>query len=915
MWDDLRLRLRALLKRETVERELDDELRFHLDQQVAQYIQAGYDRNEAVRRARLAFGTLGQIKEEHRDARGIRVVEEFTRDVRYAVRQLGRSPGFAAAAIACLALGIGGTTAIYSVVNTVLLQPLPFPDSDRLVQIVERLPPSGPGRPVRRAGVPYQDVIGWSARASTLSDSIAVTGSGQRTVRTSQGATGLWGAATSANAFAVLGVRPALGRVFNVDDGNSPDVVLLTFDTWKRHFGADPKVVGTTVELSAATLQAPIPPRVLTIVGILPPDFQFPTFPADFYTPLRNSRAPLRTTMIGRLAAGVSIEAATDELNAISAATRPPWPAGVSIPGGSRVDVRRLKDVTTGDLKGALGLFLGSVAVVLLIVCVNVANLLLARGTARRQEMAVRLAIGASRGRIVRQILTECLVLAATGGAFGAMVGAAGVEMVRRLALVEAPGIFALTLGSSILPRANEIHVDVSVLAIAFGLAGVTSVVFGLLPAVLLSHRRHLKAIGPGARKAGPSVARTRAVLVVGQIAMATILLVGAGLLIHSFLKLTGSDKGYDPANVIALQVLIPQQYSVARKAQTIDALLTRLRQLPAVKAAGFARHGVLIGEALVLGTFVPPGGNFADMDSRRPKAQVRSVSDGFLTAMGVPLVDGREFDAADVPSAPPVVVLNRSAARELFGSHRAVGQVVDWYLGDDPVQMTVAGVVEDLRQESLDQDTFPEIYVHYRQLMAIMERVPDLHTRQDEWAIGFVSFAIRTNDAPTSVIQVVRRLVGSVDSTLGIDALLPMTRLVASSVARQRFLAVILGAFAIVAVALAGIGIYGVLAYLVVQRTPEIGVRMALGAEPTQVLALVLREGLVLTIVGITLGLVAAAAASQVLQGMLFGITPLDWVTFLAVAIMFGLVTTLASYLPARRASHVDPNVALRAD
>jgi predicted permease len=396
---------------------------------------------------------------------------------------------------------------------------------------------------------------------------------------------------------------------------------------------------------------------------------------------------------------------------------------------------------------------------------------------------------------------------------------------------------------------------------------------------------------------------------------MATILLVGAGLLTSSFVRLSGNNKGYDAANVVALQLLLPNEYATARKAETIDATLTRLRQLPGVRAAGFSRHGLLIGEEITIGTFVPLGRTLGEMRNNPARPRVRSVSDGFLTAMAVPRLDGREFEPRDTANAPPVIVVNRSAARQFFGSARAVGQPVNWHVGAAPVEMTVVGVVEDVRQESLVQETFPEVYVDYRQFLSLLERWPEYRERQNEWAIGFLSFAIRTDDAPETAVPSIRRLLGAVDPNAGIDALVPMTRLVASSLARERFSTVMLGAFAGVAAVLAAVGIYGVLAYLVVQRTAEIGIRMALGAQRPQVLGLVLRKGLFLTAAGITIGLIGAAAVTRFLQGMLFGITPLDPKTFLGVAVLFGFVTMLASYVPARRATRVDPLIALRSE
>jgi putative ABC transport system permease protein len=850
---------------------------------------------------------------------GAALIDDLNRDLRYAVRQLGRSPGFAVVAILCLALGIGVTTAIYSVVNTILLQPLPFADSDQLVRVSERVPPSAPGRPTTRRGIPYRDVLDWREHARTLSDAAAVVDVGQRLVRTSHGAAGLWGYATSANAFTMLGVRAIVGRPFDATDAANPDVAVLTFDTWQRHFDADPHVVGSILELRAGSGQSTVPPRLLTIVGVLPADFEFPTGPSDFYTVLRPPDSPAGASppvgMIGRIAPGVSLTAATDELNAIGAASRPPWPANAPALTGPRFELERLKDLTVRDLKPALNLFLAAVLVVLLIACANVANLLLARGTARQREIAVRQAIGASRGRLVRQIMAECLVLATAGGAAGALIGAAGVAMAKRLATVDAPGVFAQMFGATILPRAHEVRVDVTVFGIAFSIAAMTTVVFGLLPALYLSRSRQLLTLGSGATGSGPAASRTRELLVVAQLAMATVLLVGAGLLMRSFVRLSTNDKGYDASQVVALQLLFPDQYSTARKAETVGTMLTRLRQLPGVRTAGFARHGMLIGESLFVGTFVPPGQTLDEVRSDPVRTQVRSVSDGFLTAMDVPLLDGREFAPTDDAAAPPVIVINRTAARRLFGSTRAVGQSVNWYVGSTPVQTTVIGVVEDVRQESLAQQTFPEIYVDYRQLLAALEPWPQFRRNQNELAIGFLSFAIRTDHDPASLIPTIQRLVGVVDPNVGIDALVPMTRLVADSLARQRFATILLGAFAIAAGLLAAIGIYGVLAYLVAQRTSEIGIRMALGAQHTQVLILVLRKGLILTSIGIVLGLIGATTVTRLLQKMLFGVTPFDPTTFVAVGVLFAIVTTVASYVPARRATRVDPLIALKSE
>jgi putative ABC transport system permease protein len=843
----------------------------------------------------------------------VRWLVDLERDMRYAIRTLRKSPSFTIVAVLTLALGIGATTAIYSVVDTILLQPLPFPDSDRLVRVVENFPHVVPGRPLMQRGITHQEFLDWRARAKTFSDATAVVGMSQRMVRTPNGAAGLWGAMASSNTFALLQVRAMLGRTLVAGDDANPDVVVLSYDTWRRHFNADPSVVGKALEFRTGALLAPIPPRLLTVVGVLPADFEFPTGPLDFYTPIvldPSKRSP-QVTMIARLAPGVSLEAATHEVNLLGAAIRPPWPSNATPLTVPRFEAQSLKDQSVRGLQPALRVLLATVAVVLLIVCANVAHLLLARGTARQREMAVRLAIGASRERLSRQILTECVVLAIAGGTLGALLGAAGITLVKQLATVEAPGIFRLMFGSTILPRAHEVGVDLRVLGIAFSIAAVTSLVFGVLPALHLSRTSQLQVMGSRGGGIGRGESRIRAALVVGQLVMATVLLVGAGLLANSFVKLSTFDKGYDPNNVLAFNLLFPDQYSIARKAETIENLLQRFRRTSNVQSAGFARHGILIGEELFIGTFVPQGRTLEEM--RGERIRVRSVSDGYLTAMGVPLLDGRELERGDNANAPPVIVVNRSAARRYFGTTSPVGQVVDWHVSKGYARVRVVGVVEDLRQRSPSDEVFPEIFVDYRQLMHLQEMSGESPQRQNEGAIGFLSFALRTSGDPARTVPVVREVLNAVDPNIGIDAILPMTHLEASSFSRERFYAVMLGVFASVAGLLAAIGIYGVIAYAVIQRTQEIGIRMALGAQRSQVLTLVLRGGLILTSIGVALGLVGAAAGTRFLQGMLFGITPLDPTTFVVVSVMFGLVATVASYLPAQRATTIDPAEALR--
>ena len=841
---------------------------------------------------------------------------DWIQDARYAVRSLRRSPGFATVAVLTLALGIGATTAIYSVVDTILLQPLPYAGSDRLVRVFENVPFIDGSRPPSQRGPTYQQFLDWRARTRTLTDAVAIIGMAQRTARTATGTARLWGAMVSGETFPLFAVRTILGRTLGPSDDAHPDVVVITFDTWRGLFQSDPDVIGTTVEM-----RAPVgPPRLLTVVGVLAADVELPAGVLDFYTPiaLDPQRPSPGATMIARLRPGVSISVANDEANLVGSAVFPPRAGNASPLRGPRFGVQGVKERLVQPLRPALRILLSAVVVVLLIVCANVANLLLARGTARQREIAVRVAVGASRSRIVRLVMAESIVLAGAGGALGALVGAAGVALVKQLATIDAPGIFRLVFGATLLPRANEVGVDLRVLGIAFGTAALTSVTFGVLPALHLSRTTQLEAMGARGSAGTRGESRLRAALAVGQLVMATMLLVDAGLLIHSFARLTAVATGFDASRVLTTQLVFPADYSIAKKTETIEAILSRFRTIPGAQAAGFSRAGILIGEELIVGTFVPQGRTLDEMRSDPVRPRLRSVSHGYLTALGVAIVEGREFNAGDRGGAPTVLLVSRGVARRFFGNGPAVGRTLDWYSNANKgpaIQAEVVGVVEDIRNTTPDREPVPEIYSDYRQLLAAEQRWGDSPATQDVVAIGFLSFAVRTNGDPVALIPSSARLVRDADPNVGIESMMPMQRLVAGSVARQRFYAVMLSVFAGVAAILAAIGIYGVLAYAVVQRTREIGIRMALGAQRAQVLRLILGRGAMLTAIGIALGLAGAAAGTRVLQDLLFGITPLDPQTFIAVSLLFGLVATVASYLPARRATAVDPMVALRSE
>jgi predicted permease len=846
---------------------------------------------------------------------------DWPRQVAYAVRSLSGSPGFTASAVLTLAVGIGATTAIWSVVNTILLQPLPLHDADRLVRILEN------GRPRSMPAVTYGEYLDWQSRTTTLAGLAAATFNSQVVMPTSAGLVRVTAGQVSSNYFEVLGARALLGRTLVSADAANPDVMVLGYYAWQRHFGSDPATIGSVVHLRSGSLAG----RSLTVIGVMPESMETIGAPMEFYTPIAavpNAGVISLSQLIGRLRDGAALAAAADEANVIGTAVRPPRPASAPPLTAARFDVRNLKDgmfdpppgrqggSAIPAVRSVLRIFLGAVTVVLLIVCANVANLLLARGTARRRDLATRLTLGASRWQLVRQILVECVVLAVGGGAIGAGLAAAGVSTIKWLATVDAQGVFRIVFGENLLPRANEVSIGVPLLCITVAVAVITTFAFGLLPALHLSRSNQLQAIGSRAGATTRKDTRIRTVLVAGQLAMATVLLVAAALLSASFVNLAGVEKGYNPANVLAFQLVLPDEYPTARKAESIESVLRATRALPGVSAAGFAYAGILIGVQDTVGSFVPSGSAPDTVGPPQDRPRLKSLSAGYLESAGAILLDGRLLSESDSAQAPPVIVINRTVQRRYFGNVNPVGAFMDWHGGRGPhVPVQVVGIIADVREGALYREPYAEIFMDYRQVIALQRRWGASAAAVDHLAFGFMSFALRTRGDPNDSILQVRQAITRADPNAALDAIMPMDRLVANSVARQRFYAVMLAAFAAVAALLGAIGVYGVLAYFVVERTREIGLRMALGAGRRQVLGLVLGRGLVCAAIGIALGLAGAAAGTRYLQSMLYGITPLDGSTFALVAIGFAAVAALASYVPARRATRLDPMVALRVD
>jgi predicted permease len=922
--------LRDLFGKRAVDRDLDAELKAFLESSIEDKVRSGMSPDEARRAARLELGSEDSVKEAVRDVGWEMVVDGIRRDVGYGVRSLARNPSFAIVAVATLAVGIGVTTAVFSVVNGVLLEPLPYRDSDQLVRIVEKAPARTAGSPpLRRTSMRWSEMKDWGKSATTLSEMAYTLSPPITLMRGPEGSTRLSGCLVSPNLFSMLAARAHLGRTLEVRDGAAGTrVVVISFGAWQRHFDADPSIIGRAVSLKTMGPEAGLLDGTpLTIVGVMPREFDYPMSYADFWAPVTDdSKAvawPGSGNVIARLRDGVSTSAAADEANVVGESVRPrptsgplaqPLPAGIR-----RFDVERLKDQTVDEARPALRMLAGAVGVVLLIVCANVAGLLIARGTARHREIAVRLAIGAARGRIIRQLLTESVVLALAGGILGTLVAAGGVHLLRELASLNAEGVFRISFRGVGLPRLHEISVDGAMLALATALSTITALIVGILPAVSLSRVDDVRTLGlRGSGSQGgalPTEARIRTMLVGGQVALATILLIGAGLLVNSFSKLTRVDPGWNASGVVTVYLAMPPEYPIVRKAALVEDLIREMRLVPGVENAGFTYAGPLLGLIDTLGWFVPPGRTLEEMKGNPDNPYIRSVSHDFLQTMGARLVAGRWLDERDDAAAPPVLLVNRAVVERLFGGRNPVGQMVHLDGRMDLPPQQIVGVVDDMRQGRLDAAPTPQMFLDYRQVLALTQQRSMPPPAQERLAFGFLSFVARTNGDPRALMPSLRSLVGRVDPSLGIDALVPMDELVASSLTRQRFYASVTGFFAAIAAALSAIGIYGVLAYSVGRRRQEFGIRMALGATTRDIVSMVLRRGLLLAGIGIAVGIMASVALTRTLDGMLYDLTPLDPLTYVTVGLLFAGVTSVSSYLPARRATRIDPIGALRCD
>jgi predicted permease len=889
MWTRLRgigSRLTFLLAR----RRLDDDMRLeidaHLDALTQHYRRQGMSPDEAYIAARRQFGNTALLRQDIHEMNGIAWIEHTVQDLRHALRQLARSPSFAGIAIITLALGIGSTTAIFSVVEAVLLRPLPYPQADRLVRIIER--PAAHANDIgyqqSLAAVWTRDLPVLRAQTPTLSHIGVYSGITATVSMGPDNALRLEGTRLSPAVFEMLGARPALGRIFlpTEETSSTEPVIVLSYSLWQQYFAGQAGVLGRSLAVNG---------KPFTIVGVMPPAFQFPDARTLFWLPYTLDGRMQRIAPIARLADDVGVEVAASNVETVLQQirkTEPRLPGTTSARAGSRFDVRTIQEHLVAPVRPLLVVLASAVAFVLLIACVNVTNLLLNRNAARRQELALRVALGASPGRVVRYVLTETLLLATCGGAAGVLLAFGAVTLLRTLGTSLARG--DLTPGVSI-PRLEEIGLDGTALLFSMATTLCVGLLVGLLPIVRYGLARPVDALtgglsGIASVHAGPS-RRGRAALLVAQTALATMALIGGGLLVHSFLKLSNVDPGYNAAHLLTFTVRSPSGGSVPFSEEVTE----RLRALPGVTAAGYAellpmvrfRTGGPLTPAQPMPAGTPPPPAPIDM---------RTVSHEFVAAMGMSIVAGRTLRQDDERA----VLMNETLARSGFLGPNAVGQQV--FVAGHPDPFEVVGIVRDARQYGLDQDPDPQVFVDARQLP------PGNPTPY---------FAVRVDGDPTGYVSSVREAVRQIDSSAAIDNVATMQQIVSNALSRPRLFAVLAAAFAIVGAFLAAIGVYGVTAYMVTQRTRELAVRLALGARPSELLLLVIRQGVAWTVVGLSLGIVGSIALSRYLQGVLFGITPVDPTTFAVVSAMFLLVAILATLIPARRVARVDPLVALR--
>ena len=877
-------RVRLLLDRRAFERDLDEEMRFHMDMATARHLERGVAPAAVRPLITKEFGSMDRYKDEVRDARGLTVSDDMARDLRFAVRTLRRTPGFTVIALLTFGLGIGANAAIFSVVNAVLVRALPYPNAPRIVRAYEQVK----GQP----GVSSVSVLNWQdwQREVTVFEALgsfvasgAILGGDAEPER-------VRATYVSAEVMPMLGVKPMLGRWFGDEDvKGKQNVVIVSEALWRNRYGADRGIVGRTIRVEGLPF---------TVVGIMPASFNFPLGPLQtqvwlpFIPPDMaldpRARGWHWISVIGLLKPGVTVQQANADLVRVVARLEKEYPIAIANRSAAVVPMR---DDVVGRVRPTLLLLLGAVVLVLLIACANVANLLIARNAARRKDAAVRVALGASRGQLVRQRLVESVVLALGGALVGLGFAYAGLRV---LAALSGP----------MLPIVGPIAMDARVLLVLGAAAVVCGLVFGIAPAMQWTRSgvRHELADLTVKTTAGTEMRRFRSALVVTQIALSLMLLVGAGLLMRALVTLQSTDSGLTTERVVTARLAVPNRYTRdnTETEQLLGPLLERVRAIPGVRQAGVVSLLPIEETGATVSFWVddrpwPKSGT-------EPFAEVRTVSPGYFATMGVPIKAGRDLEERDDSMSVTKVVVNETLARSFFPGENPIGHRVLQGSADHYFEWEIVGVSGDVRQSGLAEAPRVEIYTSYRDMRA-------------NFARGDVALVVKTSIADAAVVPDLRRALKTVAPDAALMNVRSMDEVIAQSLASRKLILVLFGSFAGIALVLAASGLYAVIYYLVAQRTREIGIRMALGADRARVLRLVLRQGAALALGGIAVGLVGATMLSRLLAGLLYGVGTHDPLTFVTVPVMLGAVALVASLVPAWRAARVDPVVALKTD
>ncbi|MGA8151856.1 MAG: ABC transporter permease [Terriglobales bacterium] len=859
--------------------ELNAEMASHLQFAIEENLQRGMNAEEARRQALVRFGGVEQARLRQRDARSLPFLDILRQDLRYTFRKLRRDRVFTLVAVLILALGIGGNTAMFSVIRAVLLKPLPYRDPGRLVLVADGVTPIR-FEELKAASRSYTEV-----GAFTGQEDMALSGVGEPEV--------LKGARVSANFLQVLGITPLLGRSFlpEEDKTGAPAVAMISAELWRRRFSRDPSIIGKTVTL-AGTPHA--------IIGVLPSGFQFPFSGADVWVPRPSEWSVISLPgrpdspflgVFGRLKPHLDLREATAELSVLNRQYAAAHPGMLDSKPGSPDIVQPFKDTLVSDVRSELWMLFGAVAFVLLIVCANIASLLLARATSRAREFAVRAAVGAGSGRIIRQLLTESILLASLGGGLGLGLAAGSLSGIRNVTFID-------------LPRAGEIRIDGAVLGFAALLSFVTGVLFGLVPALTAS-RPDLAGVLRGSGEA-PSATGSksrlrfgpRGLLVVGQVALSIVLLIGATLLIESLARVYRVDPGFETSHLLTMNIsLSPTRYDTDEKrARFYDELVERAESLPGVRSAAVTL--TLPMSDTWMGAPVQLAGTAPMKLNERPIAVIQDITPAYFHTLQIALKRGLEFTAHDNAQSVPVAIVNENLARLFWPQYPSgpnpIGQHI--LVGASPQPPEIIGIAPNVRQYGRDDNPKPEVY------FSCAQKPPQS-----------AMLAVRTNGDPLSFANAVRNQVLAIDGDQPVSAVATMDDLVEASERQLRLMMTLLGIFAGAATLIASIGIYGVIAYSVGQRTKEIGIRRALGAQQSDILSLVVGQGLRLVLAGVLLGVCGALAVTRLLQDLLFRVSATDPATFVGVAILFVVVALVASYVPARRAIGIDPMAALR--